>query len=259
MAYGPKIIDHYENPRNVGSFGTQADITLKLLSDASPEEQGLLGAFTWQEADVYLHSDETVLSKVLPKDICSQYHFDGPNPQPELQGSFTLNMGVGLDLPHKAGPVLITGYNVDSPAKRPHPQKVVAQARWQHELSTLEQVGARQMLHTIQGANNTWYCGTTAVWASADAVLASGMVLATHIEPEAKLPFSDPASLSDFQQIEAVMFPKDEAPPVPPPAPIEEAMSLATAGESPPAIASGPSVSGPSMKKAQKPGYRRLT
>jgi nitrogen fixation NifU-like protein len=24
MAYGPKIIDHYENPRNVGNFGTQA-------------------------------------------------------------------------------------------------------------------------------------------------------------------------------------------------------------------------------------------
>ena len=21
MAYGPKIIDHYENPRNVGNFG----------------------------------------------------------------------------------------------------------------------------------------------------------------------------------------------------------------------------------------------
>lgn len=26
MAYGPKIIDHYENPRNVGTFGTQSDI-----------------------------------------------------------------------------------------------------------------------------------------------------------------------------------------------------------------------------------------
>lgn len=26
MAYGPKIIDHYENPHNVGSFGTQAEI-----------------------------------------------------------------------------------------------------------------------------------------------------------------------------------------------------------------------------------------
>ncbi|MBY0312342.1 MAG: iron-sulfur cluster assembly scaffold protein [Phycisphaerales bacterium] len=25
MAYGPKIIDHYENPRNVGNFGTQAE------------------------------------------------------------------------------------------------------------------------------------------------------------------------------------------------------------------------------------------
>ncbi|MEQ8770415.1 MAG: Fe-S cluster assembly scaffold IscU [Phycisphaerales bacterium] len=26
MAYGDKIIDHYENPRNVGSFGTQNEI-----------------------------------------------------------------------------------------------------------------------------------------------------------------------------------------------------------------------------------------
>ncbi|MDX2132784.1 MAG: Fe-S cluster assembly scaffold IscU [Planctomycetota bacterium] len=26
MAYGPKIIDHYERPRNVGNFGTSAEI-----------------------------------------------------------------------------------------------------------------------------------------------------------------------------------------------------------------------------------------
>ncbi len=26
MSYGPKIIDHYEHPRNVGTFGTQAEI-----------------------------------------------------------------------------------------------------------------------------------------------------------------------------------------------------------------------------------------
>jgi len=26
MAYGDKVIDHYENPRNVGSFGTQNEI-----------------------------------------------------------------------------------------------------------------------------------------------------------------------------------------------------------------------------------------
>ena len=39
MAYGPKIIDHYENPRNVGSFGTQADI--KQRADVGV---GLVGA-----------------------------------------------------------------------------------------------------------------------------------------------------------------------------------------------------------------------
>jgi Fe-S cluster assembly scaffold IscU len=39
MAYGPKIIDHYENPRNVGSFGTQNE--LKARTDVGV---GLVGA-----------------------------------------------------------------------------------------------------------------------------------------------------------------------------------------------------------------------
>ena len=29
MAYGPKIIDHYENPRNVGAFGTTAEAKVR--------------------------------------------------------------------------------------------------------------------------------------------------------------------------------------------------------------------------------------
>ena len=39
MAYGPKIIDHYENPRNVGNFGTQAQV-----KDAAEIGVGLVGA-----------------------------------------------------------------------------------------------------------------------------------------------------------------------------------------------------------------------
>lgn len=39
MAYGDKIIDHYENPRNVGTFGTQAQV--KARTDVGV---GLVGA-----------------------------------------------------------------------------------------------------------------------------------------------------------------------------------------------------------------------
>ena len=39
MAYGDKVIDHYENPRNVGTFGTQAEI--KARKDVGV---GLVGA-----------------------------------------------------------------------------------------------------------------------------------------------------------------------------------------------------------------------
>jgi nitrogen fixation protein NifU and related proteins len=41
MAYGPKIIDHYENPRNVGNFGSQeqmkADTNLGVGLVGAPE------------------------------------------------------------------------------------------------------------------------------------------------------------------------------------------------------------------------------
>src|SRR5690349_1299665 len=39
MAYGPKIIDHYENPRNVGNFGTQQQV-----KDSKNIGVGLVGA-----------------------------------------------------------------------------------------------------------------------------------------------------------------------------------------------------------------------
>src|SRR5256714_13703197 len=39
MAYGPKIIDHYEHPRNVGSFGTTGEV--KQRADIG---YGLVGA-----------------------------------------------------------------------------------------------------------------------------------------------------------------------------------------------------------------------
>jgi predicted NAD/FAD-binding protein len=239
-------------------FGTQANLTLSLLTDATPEEQGLLGAFTFQPAEVYLHSDESVLSHHLPKNLCSQYHYEGPHPEPELQGSFTLNMGVGLGLPEAAGPVLITGYNVDSKGKRPNAARVVAHARWEHELATLDQTGARTLLHTLQGNKNTWHCGTTTVWASADAVLVSGMVLARHIAPDAVFPFDDAASLADYRQVEGVMFPPDAAP-VPAVAPPAPAPPPPAPEATPASAAMPPSEQQAPAPRPQKLGYRRLT
>lgn len=231
-------------------FATQSDITLSLLTDPTPEEKAILGAFTFQPAEVFLHSDPSVLSKVLPPKLCSQYHYDGPNPEPELQGSFSLNMARGLGFPKKAGTVLISGYNVDSKAKRPNPKKVVAYAKWQHELATLQQTMARTQFHTIQGKNGTWHCGTTTVWASADAVLTSGMVLARHIDPTAVFPFTEPSAIADYNQIESVMFPSGAA--AAPPAP-DAGVGLE---EMPAAVPQAPVQL---AQKAPKPGFRRIT
>jgi predicted NAD/FAD-binding protein len=192
-------------------FGTQANLTLALLTDPTPEEKALLGKFTFQPADLYLHKDPRVLSAALPGDLCSQYFYDGPNVQPDLQGPFSLNPGVGLGLPEEAGPVLITGYNPDSTYPRPAKELTVAYQRWEHEKATLDSTIARATFHTIQGNQNTWHCGTCAVWASEDAVLASGMVVGSRPQLGGVFPFTDSNSVADYQQIEGVMFPPSTA------------------------------------------------
>lgn len=189
-------------------FGTQANITLALLADPTAREREILGTFTFEPGEFYLHSDDSVLSEYLPKDLCSQYHYYGPDAQAELQGGFTLNTGAGLGFPAAAGPVLLTGYAAGSRAARPDPKKMVAYARWEHALSTLAQLKARAALHKIQGSQGTWHCGTSTVIATADAVLTSGMVLAKHISPDVVFPFDEPLCVDDYRRMEELMFPR---------------------------------------------------
>jgi predicted NAD/FAD-binding protein len=198
-AKGEQTFDHV-------IFGTQADITKTLLTDATPAELAILDAFTFEKAEIYLHKDPSVLSKVLPKNLCSQYWYDGPNVSPELQGPFSLNPGVGLGLPPEAGPVLITGYNVTATEPRPAKDLTVAYSLWEHEVATAEAAMARDKFVTIQGNQNTWHCGTSPTWANADAVLTSGMVVACQKALGGAFPFTDAESQGDFAMIQQVMF-----------------------------------------------------
>lgn len=187
-------------------FGTQADITLSLLTDATAAEKAILGAFEFQKAEIYLHKDESVLSQVLPKNLCSQYWYDGDDVSPELQGPFSLNPGVGLGLPAAAGPVLITGYNQGAPQRRPAKDLTVAYSLWEHEVATQQAAIARTQFASIQGNQNTWHCGTSPTWPNADAVLTSGMVVACQPQLGGAFPFTDSESLGDFAMIKQVMF-----------------------------------------------------
>lgn len=199
-AAGEETFDHV-------IFGTQADITLSLLSDATAEEKAILGAFQFEKAEIYLHSDTSVLSNVLPKSLCSQYWYDGDDVSPQLQGPFSLNPAAGLGLPAAAGPVLITGYNVDATERRPAKNLTQAFSLWQHEVATLDAAIARSKFVGIQGSQNTWHCGTSPTWANADAVLTSGMVVACRPALGGTFPFTDAESQGDYQMIESVMFP----------------------------------------------------
>lgn len=195
-------------------FGTQANLTLQLLTDATVAEKEVLSAFEFERAQIYLHKDESVLSKVLPKNVCSQYWYDGDDVTPEMKGPFSLNPGVGLGLPPEAGPVLITGYNVDAVEKRPDPSLTVAYELWVHEKATLAAGIARQKYAGIQGQQATWHCGTSPTWPNADAVIASGMVVACRPALGGKFPFADQGPcVADYEQIESVMFGNTDAPP----------------------------------------------
>jgi predicted NAD/FAD-binding protein len=158
---------------------------------------------------VYLHSDASVLSPSLDKDLHSQYYDPNPNPTPNnLEGSFSLNVGRGFELPKSAGPVYVTGYNVGSTMKRPAAQKVFAESSWRHTISTPQMVGARSQVHTLQGTNRTWYCGESMTFSAAEAALTSGYVIGQKLG--ASYPFNPsthPWARQSYLQIWNIMFP----------------------------------------------------
>ena len=131
-------------------IATHSDQALKLLNDASEEEQKILGAIPYQKNTAILHTDESIMPK--KKQAWSSWNFSiTPNSEEQVCISYNMNKLQSL----KAEETFIVTLNSDMI----NPKKIIKQFEYEHPLFTQDAVKAQKKHDLINGKNRTWFCG----------------------------------------------------------------------------------------------------
>lgn len=128
-----------------------ADAALALLGDATPTERRILGAMTFQDNDVVLHTD----ARLLPKHRKAWAAWNAYVPasaDARCTVSYCMNLLQSLDA---TDPIVVTlnrGDSID-------PARVLRRVRYRHPLQTQASVAAQARKGEIQGKGNLWFAG----------------------------------------------------------------------------------------------------
>lgn len=163
-------------------FACHSDETIKILKDASKEEQMILSSIPYQKNTAYLHTDESLLpknkkawaawnysSKALGSNgndvashVCVHYLINKLQPLPD----YLKNQSIIVSLnPHTLPKESLT-------------QRVI---HYSHPLFDGAAIHSQKQLPLIQGKNNTWYCGAWTGYGFHEDGLKSGELVAMDI------------------------------------------------------------------------------
>jgi predicted NAD/FAD-binding protein len=132
-----------------------SDQALKLLQDATPAEQAVLGAFPYQRNEAVLHTDARLLPRAKLARAAWNYHLlDDRVPNARELPTLTYDMNVlqSLDAPVRFLVTLNRGVDID-------PDKIIETHTYHHPVYTPAGVAAQKRRAQISGVNRTFYCG----------------------------------------------------------------------------------------------------
>ncbi|MFO1355378.1 MAG: FAD-dependent oxidoreductase [Gammaproteobacteria bacterium] len=133
-------------------FACHSDQALRLLRDPTPAEVAILGAITYKDNDIVLHTDARLLPKRQRAWASWNYHRHVKGSRHGV--SVTYNMTRLQSLPTDTQ-VLVTlnGHNAMSP------DTILYQTRYAHPQFTIDSVAAQRRREEISGHHRSWYCG----------------------------------------------------------------------------------------------------
>jgi predicted NAD/FAD-binding protein len=135
-------------------FATHADTTLQILGQAAtPEEQRVLSAFTYQRNVAVLHQDAALMPR--RRRVWSSWNYladEGPGRDREhVSLSYWMNSLQNLET---ARPAIVTL----NPAREP--RHVVSEHVYHHPQYDGRAVDAQAAIPTLQGVRHTWFAGS---------------------------------------------------------------------------------------------------
>ncbi|MEE2025196.1 NAD(P)/FAD-dependent oxidoreductase [Alkalimonas mucilaginosa] len=132
-------------------FGCHSDQALKLLADASPVEQAVLGAIAYQRNDVVLHTDSTLLPKRRAAWAAWNYNLTADASE---KATLTYNMNILQQLDSKQT-ICVTLNNTAAIAS----DKILRRFQYDHPVFNSYSMAAQQRRAEINGVNRSWFCG----------------------------------------------------------------------------------------------------
>jgi predicted NAD/FAD-binding protein len=137
-------------------FACHSDECLALLADASDRERQILGAISYQDNEVVLHTDATLLPKDR-KAWAAWNAFIPAEPEENCTVSYCMNLLQGLHTPEPLIVTLNRTAAVD-------PARILRRMNYRHPVYTGQSVAAQLRRAEIQGVGGTWYAGAYWGW-----------------------------------------------------------------------------------------------
>ncbi|SEA41448.1 NAD(P)/FAD-dependent oxidoreductase [Alkalimonas amylolytica] len=132
-------------------FACHSDQALKLLSDASPAEQSILGAIPYQSNEVVLHTDSSLLPKRRAAWAAWNYNLSADANE---KATLTYNMNILQQLESEQT-VCVTLNNTAAIAT----DRILHRFHYAHPVFNSYSMDAQQRRAEINGQNRSWFCG----------------------------------------------------------------------------------------------------
>ncbi|MBS0125718.1 NAD(P)/FAD-dependent oxidoreductase [Thetidibacter halocola] len=133
-------------------FATHSDDTLHLLTDATPEERGALGAVAYQPNRVVLHADTAIMPK--RRAVWSSWNYTEAVRKDMNTIDLTYWMNCLQPIP-KDDPMFVTLNSV-----RPIREDLIYdETVLRHPVYDLAALEAQELIAARNGTRNTWFCG----------------------------------------------------------------------------------------------------
>ncbi|MEL7301677.1 MAG: FAD-dependent oxidoreductase [Pseudomonadota bacterium] len=131
-------------------FATHSDDTLRLLSDATPQERAALGAVAYQPNHAVMHSDPAVMAK--RKAVWSAWNYTESAESDVIDLTYWINR-----LQNIPGP---TDYFVTLNSQKAIREELIHDTyTFRHPVFDTAALEAQEAVRRFNGANNTWFCG----------------------------------------------------------------------------------------------------
>jgi len=133
-------------------FASHGDETLRMLSDASPEERAALGAFSYQRNRAVLHKDPQFMPKRRRCWASWVYHSNGSGHESEICVSYWMNRLQGID---ERYPMFVTL----NPTREIAAADVFDETTFWHPVFDQAALSGQTLLRGLQGSRKAWFCG----------------------------------------------------------------------------------------------------